>query len=284
VILLAIDTATPRVSVALWGDDGPIGSSRALEGRRHAEILAPAVQSLVEASGHTMADLTAVAVDIGPGLFTGLRVGVATAKALSAALDLPAVGLTSLEVLAHPHRRQPAVVAAVVDARRHEVFRALYRPEAGRLVELRPPAVVTPSVLAEELAALGGPVLAVGDGARRYAEVLLGAGHPDAGPGLIEIAGPIDAHPDADVLGEMAIGRLAAGLFTDAAGLHACYLRQADVRIGWDQRDVPRNPSPRPDSAVAPGPEVAPGPAVVSGPEVARPRPEVAAAGGMPHG
>jgi tRNA threonylcarbamoyladenosine biosynthesis protein TsaB len=285
-MLLAIDTATAEVGVSLWSDDGPVASSRAVEGRRHGETLAPAVRAVVVGSGHEMADLTAVAVDTGPGLFTGLRVGVATAKALAAALDLPAVGLSSLEVLAHPHRRQPAVVAAVVDARRREVFRCLYRPEGGVLVEIAAPAVCTPAALAEELAALEVPVLAVGDGARRYADVLAGPGAgraegmelapvdparrrlpPDGhaplgrtrssqrpggrapemgGPGQapagaprIEVAGPIDAYPDAVVLAELAAIRLRAGLHTDAAGLRACYLRQADVRIGWDERAVP---------------------------------------------
>jgi tRNA threonylcarbamoyladenosine biosynthesis protein TsaB len=245
-MLLALDTATPRVSVSLWGPDevggqatggggpagyGPIASSRAMAGRRHAEILAPAVRAVVEGSGHRMADLTAVAVDVGPGLFTGLRVGVATAKALAAALDLRAVGVTSLEVLAYPHRRQPAVVAAVVDARRREVFRALYETRSGRLVELTPPGVVSPAELAEELAALDAAVLAVGDGARRYAEVLVGDGR------RIEVAGSVDAHPDAEALAELAAARLTAGLYTDANGLRPCYLRPADVRIGWDQRD-----------------------------------------------
>jgi tRNA threonylcarbamoyladenosine biosynthesis protein TsaB len=78
-MLLAIDTATPQVGVALWGDEGPIGCLRAAEGRRHGELLAPAIGRLVSGSGRTMADLTAVAVDVGPGLFTGLRVGLATA-------------------------------------------------------------------------------------------------------------------------------------------------------------------------------------------------------------
>jgi tRNA threonylcarbamoyladenosine biosynthesis protein TsaB len=244
VMLLALDTATPRVSVSLWGDTGPIASSRAVEGRRHGEILAPAIRAVVEGSGHTMSDLTAIAVDIGPGLFTGLRVGVTTAKALAAALRLPAVGLTSLEILAHPHRRQPAIVAAVVDARRHEVFRALYRPTDGRLVEVAAAAVVTPAALADELAALAAPVLAVGDGARRYADILLGSGASSGSGGGTGVGGPIDAHPDADVLAEMAVARLAAGATTDAAGLRPCYLRSADVRIGWEQRDGSAGPAP----------------------------------------
>jgi tRNA threonylcarbamoyladenosine biosynthesis protein TsaB len=232
-MLLAVDTATPQVGVALWGDDGLLASSRALEGRRHGEILAPAIQAMVAGVGAAMGDLTAIAVDVGPGLFTGLRVGVATAKALASALAVPAVGLTSLEVVAHPHRRQTALVATVIDARRHEVFRALYRPEGGRLVPVAEPAVATPADLAAELAGPGraGGVLVVGDGGRRYADVL-------AGPG-IEIGGSAEAHPDAAVLAELAAVRVAAGLVTDADGLRPFYLRDADVRIGWARHDDP---------------------------------------------
>ncbi|MGH9094232.1 MAG: tRNA (adenosine(37)-N6)-threonylcarbamoyltransferase complex dimerization subunit type 1 TsaB [Acidimicrobiales bacterium] len=125
-IVLAIDTATPQVGVALRGDDGPIGSFHASQGRRHGEVLAPAIQELCCHTGVALADVGLVAVDVGPGLFTGLRVGLATAKALAAALSLPALGITSPEVLARPHRRAGAAVAAVVDVRRGEVAWALY--------------------------------------------------------------------------------------------------------------------------------------------------------------
>lgn len=246
-MLLAVDTATPQVSVALRRAGGAVASWRRAPGRDHGEALAPLLASSLAAEGITPADLTAVAVDVGPGLFTGLRVGLATAKALSAALGIPVVGVTSLEILAWPHRHDHRIVAAVVDARRKEVFRALYRPapsdrgpaptepaaresvwneRAGR--ELAAPTTVSPEDLAAELAALGEPVLAVGDGARRYADVLAGE--------RVEIAGPDGAYPDAASLAELAAARVAAGEVTDAAGLRPCYLRQPDVRIGWDQR------------------------------------------------
>jgi tRNA threonylcarbamoyladenosine biosynthesis protein TsaB len=246
-MLLAIDTATPQVGVALWDDHGPVASTRATEGRRHGELLAPAIEAVLRVSGRTTADLTAIAVDVGPGLFTGLRVGLATGKALAAGLRLPAIGVTSLEVVAHPHRRQGALVAAVVDARRREVFRAVYRTDSGRLLEVAAPAVCTPDALASELAALDADVLAVGDGARRYADVLTaaptGAGR---GPNRIEIGGPGDAHPDPQVLAEIAAARAAAGPprapHPDTDTHAALYLRQADVRIGWDSHEVAATP------------------------------------------
>lgn len=225
--LLAIETATPMVGVALTGDDGSLlYAARVAGGRRHGELLAPIIAAALAAADLTPADLTAVGVDRGPGLFTGLRVGLATAQALSEALHLPAAGVTSLEALAHPHRRGRRLVAAVVDARRHEVFWSLLAPVGEALVEVEPPRVATPADVAAELGKLDEAVLAVGDGARRYAEVL-------AQPG-VEVAGPADAHPDPLAVAELAAARLSAAADPDA--LRPLYLRQADVRIGWQER------------------------------------------------
>jgi tRNA threonylcarbamoyl adenosine modification protein YeaZ len=127
-ILLAIATATSQVGVALGGADGPMASLQVRRGRQHAEVLAPAIETISRLAGIGTQQISRVAVDIGPGLFTGLRVGVATAKALAAGLDVPIVGCSSLELLAYPHRRQAKTVASVIDAKRGEIFWALFRP------------------------------------------------------------------------------------------------------------------------------------------------------------
>lgn len=232
--LLALDTATPMSSVALLREGSVVASLAVAGSRRHGEVLAPAVQQLLGLAELTPGELTAVAADVGPGLFTGLRVGLATAGALVSALGIPAVGVGSLEVLAHPHRHQQRLVAAVVDARRGEVFRAVYRPLGqGVLAEVLAPLAVAPDLLGDQLAELAEPVLAVGDGALRYGGQL-GALLGDA----LLVAGPLDAYPRASVLAELAARRLGAGSGADArAQLRPRYLRQADVRIGWDRRD-----------------------------------------------
>jgi tRNA threonylcarbamoyladenosine biosynthesis protein TsaB len=219
--LLAIDTATPRISVALWVQGDVVAAWGSDDDRRHGELLAPAIQTVLATAGLTPADLDAVAVDVGPGLFTGLRVGVATAKALVAALGIRAVPATSLEVLAHGHAGDGPLLATVVDARRKEVFRAIYRTGGDGPVEIEPPAVMTPAALADELAGLGEPVVAVGDGAVRYAEVL----------GAVDSEAP---YPDAAVLARIAADRKG----TDAAGIEAFYIRPPDVRIGWAQHEA----------------------------------------------
>ena len=125
--ILAIETATPSVGCALWDDGGPVASFMLVGRQRHAEVLMPAIDELCREAGWAVADLTGVAVDRGPGLFTGLRVGLATARAIAAACRVPAAGVTSLEALAHRHRRRTGLLAPVVDARRGEVYWALYR-------------------------------------------------------------------------------------------------------------------------------------------------------------
>lgn len=217
---LAIATATPQVGVAIAGPDGLAGAFSLKVGRRHGETVAPAIRALCAMTGIGLADLDRVAVDSGPGLFTGLRVGVATAKALGAALSVGVVPCSSLDILAHPHRRLGRTVAAVVDARRGEVFWALYEPVDGAMAAVTDAAVGPPDQVAAQLSQVGG-VLLTGDGARRYFD-----------GGRFELAPPEHDHPSAAVLAELAADRpvLAAEKVT------AVYLRGADVRIGWEQR------------------------------------------------
>jgi tRNA threonylcarbamoyladenosine biosynthesis protein TsaB len=233
VIILGIDTATPQVSCALSGPDGPLASFQAVQGRRHAEILAPAIEFICHQAGIDLQDLGAIAVDAGPGLFTGLRVGVATGNALAAALNLPMVGISSLDVLAAAAGGPPGqLIAAVVDARRAEVYWALYRVSPEGVDRLTDPAVDPPDVVAGQLASRAEECLAVGDGALRYAEQLSTATK-------VYLAGPERAYPSAAGLVQLARPLAVKGNTVASGGLTPVYLRKADVRINWQQRDTP---------------------------------------------
>jgi tRNA threonylcarbamoyladenosine biosynthesis protein TsaB len=164
-----------------------------------------------------------VVADVGPGLFTGLRVGLATAGALARARGIPAVGVKSLEALAYPYRRCPRLVASIVDARRGEVYWALYESDGASLNEARAPEVASPAQVAASLAELAEP-LAVGDGALRYRGLFAEAG--------AALAGPAEAWPSPLAVAELGAGLLAAG---GSRGLKPLYLRRADVRIGWEE-------------------------------------------------
>lgn len=217
-LLLAVETATPRCSVALGNERGVLASSSVDRDRRHVEALAPAIAAACQASGVALAELDALAVDVGPGLFTGMRVGIATVQGMAVALGLDVHPVSSLDVLAHPLRHAGLPVAAVIDARRGEVFRSLHR--GG--VQLAPAACCSPEALAEELVALG-PSLAVGDGAVRYR-------------GLLEESGAevVVASPSADAALELALVDRAAGApALDAGRVEARYLRPPDARANF---------------------------------------------------
>jgi len=229
VLVLAIETSTPCVGCALW-DGAPLASFSLVAGPHHGEVLLPAIDGLCRKAGLSAADVEAVAVDRGPGLFTGLRVGLAAAAAIAMARDIPTTGVTSLDVLAYRHRYRTGTVAAMVDARRGEVYWALYRSDGAVVEPLLGPAVATPADVAAQLSDLGHAPLAVGDGAWRYRDLFAVAGATLAGPG--------DLWPSPLVVAELAALGLAdvgQGRGQRASPVVPMYLRQADVRIGWDQ-------------------------------------------------
>src|SRR3954452_407285 len=135
-LILGIETATEQVGVAIGGHEGVIATFEVAKGRRHAETLTPAIEFVCRQSGIELCEIGCVAVDVGPGLFTGMRVGLATAKALAQALRVPMIGLSSLDLLAYAVRYSDKLVAAAVDARRGEVFYALYRQVPGGVQRL----------------------------------------------------------------------------------------------------------------------------------------------------
>lgn len=136
-LVLALDTATPAVTAALHDGDRVLATCTRIDARRHGELLAPAIATVLAEANKSRTDLTAIAVGVGPGPFTGLRVGLVTAKMLADVLGIELHGVCTLDVLARAaldagavHEQVPFVVAT--DARRKEVYWARY--EAGRRV------------------------------------------------------------------------------------------------------------------------------------------------------
>jgi tRNA threonylcarbamoyladenosine biosynthesis protein TsaB len=164
-IVAALDSASPATVTGVLRADGSVVEARddPPPGSRgdHAARLLPLVEQALAQAGLAWGDVDRLAVGVGPGGFTGLRIGIATARALGQANGLPLVPVGSLAALAAGAEGR---VAAVLDARRGEVFAGVW--EAGR--ELMPPAALAPEELARRLAAMDAPVQAVGDGAVRF--------------------------------------------------------------------------------------------------------------------
>lgn len=222
-MLLGIETAAERVGVALADVTGPRAGMWVDGGRRHAEVLAPAIAFVLDQAAASLADVDTVAVDVGPGLFTGIRAGVATAQGLAQGLGVGVLEVTSVAVLARAayDAGWPGAVAAVVDGRRGEVFCARYD---HRTAQTDPPRRFLPEALATALADVPD-LLVVGGGAHRY---------PEAFEGLhvarIE-------HPSPRALVSLAADRLANGTSTvPPADVRPLYLREPDARINWTQR------------------------------------------------
>ncbi|HEX9733044.1 MAG TPA: tRNA (adenosine(37)-N6)-threonylcarbamoyltransferase complex dimerization subunit type 1 TsaB [Thermoanaerobaculia bacterium] len=221
-IVLGLESATAQVGVAIGGPGGVIVSFHSTRERRHAEALAPAIDFLCRQAGVDLDAIGAVAVDVGPGLFTGLRVGLATGKAIAHALSVPMAGVSSLDLLAFPARITERVVVSAIDARRGEVYHAGYRKEGGGIRRIAEPRVGHPDELAGQLRALGEGCLMVGDGAHRYAEIF---GEVDG----VEIAYEGFRYPSAESLVELAVAKARRGELVPEREIMPLYLRESYV-------------------------------------------------------
>jgi tRNA threonylcarbamoyladenosine biosynthesis protein TsaB len=229
--LLCFDTATPRVSVAVGRDGAAVAELDLPPGRRHAEELVPAIQEVCARAGVALDAIAAVCVGIGPGLFTGLRVGVTTAKVLAQALRIPVVGVPTLDLVAYPLRHATRLVVPTIDARRGEVFYALYRGVPGGLQRVSDYEVGRPEELAGELAARGDEALIAGDGALLHRAEFDELEH-------VQLAGPAAAWPRAAALLELAAPRVEREEFCPPWELEPLYLRASDAEIEWDRRGL----------------------------------------------
>jgi tRNA threonylcarbamoyladenosine biosynthesis protein TsaB len=230
VLILCLDTATPRVSVAFGQDGAVLGEVELGTGQRHAEQLAPSIEFLCDHLDLQLAHLAGIAVGIGPGLFTGLRVGITTAKVMAQTLRVPVVPVPSLDLVAYPLRHSRRLLAVVFDAKRHEVFHARYRPVPGGVQRVSEYAVAPPEKVVAELLASGDDVLLAGDGVTRYREF--------AALDRAEIAGPEFAAPSAAALVELATARMEREEFAAPSQIEPLYLRKSDAELAKGRGEV----------------------------------------------
>jgi tRNA threonylcarbamoyl adenosine modification protein YeaZ len=207
VLLLALDTATPAVTVALHDGTDVVAASSQVDARRHGELLLPAVDRVLAEGGARPEAVTPTFVGTGPGPYTGLRVGLMTADTFGLALGVPVHGLCTLDALAYAADVEGPFVAAT-DARRKEVYWARYEDARTRVTD---PAVDRPAEIAEVVAGLP----AVGAGALLYPDTFPDARAPE--------------HVSAAALAALAAERLAKGEELEAP--RPLYLRRPDAQV-----------------------------------------------------
>lgn len=221
-LVLALDTATPAGSVALVDEERTLVSRYFDVGLQHSQRLFVEVEDALKVAGCAFSQVGAIAVSIGPGSFTGLRLGLSAAKGFCLAGELPLVTVPTLEVLAArlPFARHP--VCPMLDARKGEVYTALYDTSAGRPRLLEAPRALAPQVLMAERA--GIPTLFTGDGALAYRELVAVC------PQAVQAPFPC-SRPEAATLGWLAQARLKAGEVADLASVEPEYLRGPGVSL-----------------------------------------------------
>lgn len=234
--ILAIETSTPASSVALGTDDTLLAMSLQVDRRGHVGFLAAAMDYCFQQVGWAPAELDAVVVDIGPGLFTGIRAGLAAAQGVAAATGAQLLGLSSLDALAFRAATGHRTIWPVVDVRRGEVATASYRPVPGGVIKESAPETATPVELAGMLDASVDDVLVVGDYQSLPEGTLRGLHRAKVGR---------PRWPSADVLLELAAARMAKGDLPAPDDVRPMYLREPDVTINWkDYREEAGWPDP----------------------------------------
>lgn len=228
-LILGIETATPQVSVAIGGHEGVLALFEVSRGRRHAETLVPAIEFACRQAEISIDEFSAIAVDIGPGLFTGMRVGLSAAKAMAQALRIPMIGISSLDLLAFPMRHGDRTIAAVIDARKGEVFHAMYRPVPGGVQQVSEPRCASVDDLVADILARGEQVVCVGDGALRYRDEIDGGVR-------CEFAEQYQSSPSAAPLVQLAHAKALREEWVNPRDIQPLYLRAPDAQINWSTR------------------------------------------------
>jgi tRNA threonylcarbamoyladenosine biosynthesis protein TsaB len=217
------------VSVAIGGHEGVLGLVEVCRGRRHAETLAPAIEFVCTQADVRLDEISVVAVDVGPGLFTGMRVGLASAKALAQALRVPMIGMSSLDLLAYPLRHTGRTVVAIIDARKGELFYAFYRPVPGGVQRVLEPRCGTIDDLIAEVMARSDDVICVGDGALRHRDEIVAELR-------CEMAEQFLSRPSAAPLVQLAHARALREEWVNPWEIQPLYMRLPDAQINWSVR------------------------------------------------
>ena len=219
--ILALDSSATVASVALCEDETLLAEYTLNNGNTHSETLLPMVESVLHSYGIAPSEIDLFAVSSGPGSFTGVRIGTATLKGLAFGTEKPCVGVSTLEAIATNLTVVPALICPVMNARRSQVYAALFRSDGKTLTRLLPDSALSIAELDELLASYGEPVYFCGDG---YGITLTALQKTTAVPVPDRLR-----HQSAYSVAQAALRAYASGNYTDDAGLTVTYLRPSQA-------------------------------------------------------
>ena len=218
-LILAFETTAKAGSVALLDENKLLGESYQNTGLTHSQTLMVMAEDLLKSCGKTASDVTAIAVAEGPGSFTGVRIGVAAAKGFAWGGELPCYGVSTLEAMAETLGIYQGYVCPCMDARRSQVYNALFYVNCGKIQRVQPDRAISLAELGEELKTLEGPIFLVGDGSVLSYKTL-----KDAVPNLV-LPPEHRMHQRASGVAIVAAKKIAAGEPGDGNALAPNYLR-----------------------------------------------------------
>jgi tRNA threonylcarbamoyladenosine biosynthesis protein TsaB len=226
-VILAIEASTRVSSVAVYGEQGLVAEYTLCLKETHSGRLLPSVHRIFKDSGMTLDDMDGVAVSIGPGSFTGIRVAVSTAKGLACPANKPVIPVSSLLGLAQRFATSHRLVCPLFDARKGEVYSALFRFKEGDAQVVSQETVVSPEKVCEQILE---PTLFVGEGALIYKPFF-----QKHIPSLANfITGPLN-HPSAATVGELGFQKLKNGQTVSPDALIPNYIRRSEAEINWEK-------------------------------------------------
>ena len=238
-MILGIETSSAIASVAV-GNDKEIRSELIVQaGLTHSEQLVPHIEMVLNTGKVKKSDITGIAVTIGPGSFTGLRIGLGTAKALAYAWNVPVVGVLTTDVLAQSFMYSNYRVCTVIDAQKKQVYGRQYEWNGVDMVVLDAIEVHQVPELLEKLVQLSGdtPVVIVGDGLKRLEkEYALGVEEGRIDPMKLVIGHESKQRPRAAHVIQVALSQFMSGNIPDAQSIEPFYIRKSEAEVVWDEK------------------------------------------------
>jgi len=229
--ILALETSTLVSSVAVATSDTLLAEITLQTKKTHSEILMPHIDQLLKMAQLGKKDIKAIAVSIGPGSFTGLRIGLSTAKALAYGLNIPVIGVSTLAAMAYGCPVPGVILSPILDAQKGNVYQSLFEWRNGELREIMPARVIAIDEALREIPGNQLPVIVLGEAAVLHRAKIEQAGHP------LVMAAPHIVIQRAGSVAGLGQKLLAQGIEHDVMTLEPSYIRRSEAEVLWEQRN-----------------------------------------------